>query len=147
VVPFFKKLAPSGVLPITDERMTRFWITLEQGVRFVMDSLVRMRGGELFVPKIPSMKVIDLACAMAPEARLEIVGIRPGEKLHEEMISGADSRRTLDMGDYYLIQPEMEWWHEEKLAGVPVLDGFSYASDTNDQWLTVDQLHEMVAGV
>jgi UDP-N-acetylglucosamine 4,6-dehydratase len=104
-----------------------------------------MRGGELFVPKIPSMKVVDLACAMAPEARLEIVGIRPGEKLHEEMISGPDSRRALDMGDYYLIQPEMDWWHPGELAGAPVADGFSYASNTNERWLSVDDLRSMIA--
>jgi UDP-N-acetylglucosamine 4,6-dehydratase len=147
VVPYFKQLAPSGVLPITDERMTRFWITLDQGVQFVIDSLARLHGGELFVPKIPSMKVVDLACAIAPEARLQMVGIRPGEKLHEEMISAADARRTIDMGDYYVIQPEMEWWQAKKLDGAPVVDGFSYASDTNDRWLTVQQLREMAAGV
>lgn len=147
VVPFFKQLASSGELPITDERMTRFWITLEQGVQFVMDCLERMHGGELFVPKIPSMRVVDLANALAPEATLRIVGIRPGEKLHEEMISAPDSRRTVDMGDYYVIQPEMEWWPEQRLDGAPVDDGFSYASDTNADWLTVDELREMVASV
>ena len=110
VVPFFQKLAPTGELPITDERMTRFWITLDQGVRFVRGCFERMHGGELFVPKIPSMRVVDLARAVAPTAKLRIVGIRPGEKLHEEMISSSDSRRTLDMGDYYVIQPEMEWF-------------------------------------
>jgi UDP-N-acetylglucosamine 4,6-dehydratase/5-epimerase len=144
VVPFFQQQAPSGELPITDERMTRFWITLEQGVRFVIESLDRMKGGELFVPKIPSMKVTDLATALAPDARTRVVGIRPGEKLHEEMISAPDSRRTIDMGDYYVIQPEMEWWPERQLGGTPVPDGFSYASDTNTNWLTVDELREMV---
>jgi UDP-N-acetylglucosamine 4,6-dehydratase/5-epimerase len=147
VVPHFKQLAPNGVLPITDERMTRFWITLEQGVHFVMRSLERMHGGELFVPKIPSMRVVDLAKAMAPDAKLDVVGIRPGEKLHEEMISAPDSRRTVDMGDYYVIQPEMEWWPEQHLDGQPVPDGFSYASNTNDQWLSVDELRQMVASV
>jgi UDP-N-acetylglucosamine 4,6-dehydratase len=147
VVPFFKKLASTGVLPITDRRMTRFWITLDQGVRFVIDSLVRMHGGELFVPKIPSMKVVDLACAMAPDARLEIVGIRPGEKVHEEMISAPDSRRTLDMGEYYVIQPEMEWWKDRTLDGEAVADGFSYASNTNNEWLTVEQLRQMIESV
>ena len=147
VVPYFKQLASTGELPITDERMTRFWITLEQGVQFVMDSLERMHGGELFVPKIPSMHVVDLARAMAPEATLKMVGIRPGEKLHEEMISAPDSRRTVDMGSYYVIQPEMEWWPEQHLDGDPVPDGFSYASDTNSEWLTVDELRDMVASV
>lgn len=147
VVPFFKLLASSGELPITDDRMTRFWITLEQGVQFVMDSLERMHGGELSVPKIPSVRVVDLAKALAPEAQLKIVGIRPGEKLHEEMISAPDSRRTVDMGDYYVIQPQMDWWPEHRLDGLPVPDGFSYASDTNEEWLTVDQLRDMVASV
>jgi UDP-N-acetylglucosamine 4,6-dehydratase len=147
VVPYFKDRAASGVLPITDERMTRFWITLEQGVRFVMDSLAAMHGGELFVPKIPSMRVIDLARAMAPTARLQMVGIRPGEKLHEEMIAASDARRTVDMGTYFVIQPEMDWWPELRLDGSPVDDGFAYASDANTDWLTVDQLREMVADV
>ena len=147
VVPLFKRLAETGELPITDERMTRFWITLQQGVDFVMESLERMHGGELFVPKIPSMKVTDLAKAFAPDARLNVVGIRPGEKLHEEMISAADSRRTIDMGAYYVIQPEMDWWPAHELDGSPVEDGFSYASDTNTHWLTLDQLRTMVADV
>ena len=143
VVPYFRQLASTGELPITDERMTRFWITLEQGVRFVIESLERMHGGELFVPKIPSMKVTDLAAALAPDARLRVVGIRPGEKLHEEMISSPDARRTLDMGSYYVIQPEMEWWPEQQLSGEPVPEDFSYASDTNSEWLSVDALRAM----
>jgi len=147
VVPLFTRLAASGVLPITDERMTRFWITLEQGVQFVMDCLERMHGGELFVPKIPSMRVVDLARAVAPDARLEIVGIRPGEKLHEEMISAPDSRRTLDLGRYYVIQPEMDWWPEQNMNGNQVPDGFSYASDTNSEWLSVDELRSMAERV
>jgi len=146
VVPHFMQLASTGELPITDDRMTRFWITLEHGVRFVMESLERMRGGELFVPKIPSMRVVDLARALAPDAKMNIVGIRPGEKLHEEMISVPDAHRTVDMGDYYVIQPEMDWWPaEEELGGSPVPDGFSYASDSNTEWLTVEQLRAMVA--
>ncbi|HET6380854.1 MAG TPA: UDP-N-acetylglucosamine 4,6-dehydratase (inverting) [candidate division Zixibacteria bacterium] len=147
VVPYFKQLEPTGELPITDERMTRFWITLDQGVRFVRESLERMHGGELFVPKIPSMRVVDLAKAMAPNAKLKVVGIRPGEKLHEEMISAPDSRRTLDMGTYYVIQPELDWWPEQQLEGTPVPEGFSYASDTNTEWLDVDQLRTMLADV
>jgi UDP-N-acetylglucosamine 4,6-dehydratase len=144
VVPLFRQLAPSGKLPITDERMTRFWITLEQGVNFVMDALLTMQGGEIFVPKIPSMRVVDLAKAMAPRAELEFVGIRPGEKLHEEMISPPDSRRTIDIGDSYVIQPEMDWWGRASLDGSPVADGFSYASDTNEHWLSVDDLRQML---
>jgi UDP-N-acetylglucosamine 4,6-dehydratase/5-epimerase len=145
VVPFFRDRAASGALPITDERMTRFWITLDQGVRFVMDSLARMHGGELFVPKIPSMRVVDLAAAIAPEARLEVVGIRPGEKLHEEMINVSDARSTVDMGDYYVIQPELDWWPKEQLEGSAVPEGFSYSSDQNTQWLSIDELRTMAA--
>ncbi len=145
VVPFFRQLAPSGVLPITDERMTRFWITLQQGVQFVLSSLERMHGGELFVPKIPSMRVVDLAAAMAPGARLEMVGIRPGEKLHEEMISASDARSTVDAGEYYVIQPELDFWPEGRTVGSPIPEGFSYASDTNDRWLSVDELRHMIA--
>ena len=145
VVPYFRQLAPTGVLPITDERMTRFWITLDQGVRFVLASLKRMRGGELFVPKIPSMRVVDLARAMAPEAELKVIGVRPGEKLHEEMINVSDARSTVDAGDHYVIEPELDFWPRGSIDGTRLSDGFSYASDTNDRWLTVEQLQDMVA--
>ena len=147
VVPFFERLAPTGVIPITDERMTRFWITLDQGVDFVIAMLGEMRGGELFVPKIPSMRVIDLARAIAPEARLETVGIRPGEKVHEQMISVDDARRTVDAGAFYVIQPDVDWWDRNAWAhAAAVPDGFSYTSDTNRDWLTVEQLRVMVDG-
>ncbi|WP_209121613.1 UDP-N-acetylglucosamine 4,6-dehydratase (inverting) [Alkalihalobacillus sp. BA299] len=145
VVPFFKGIKQTGELPITDERMTRFWITLEQGVQFVIDNLERMKGGEIFVPKIPSMKVTDLAEAIAPECKIKIVGIRPGEKLHEAMITEDDARRTLEYDTYYVIQPEFPWWREEYSNGGKVLpDGFSYVSNVNDDWLTVDELRELV---
>lgn len=144
VIPFFKSKVESGVLPITDDQMTRFWITLDQGVKFVFDSLERMHGGEIFVPKIPSMRITDLARVIAPDAKLEIVGIRPGEKLHEEMISPNDARRTLDMGDHYVIQPEMEWWVDSTLKGEAVADGFAYSSETNTDWLSDAQLREMI---
>lgn len=145
VVPFFKKIRHTGKLPITDERMTRFWITLDQGVQFVIDNLQRMRGGEIFVPKIPSMRVVDLAEAIAPECEIEIVGIRPGEKLHEAMISEDDARRTLEFDTYYVIQPEFPWWSEEAMKdGTPLPDGFKYTSDTNSQWLTVEELRALV---
>jgi len=144
VVPVFRELAQSGTLPITDERMTRFWLTLDRAVDFVFASLAGMSGGELFVPKIPSMRVVDLAAAMAPQAKLEIVGIRPGEKLHEEMISASDARSTVDMGSHYIVQPEFEWWSKERVSGDPVPDGFSYASNTNSEWLSVDQLRELL---
>ena len=146
VVPLFKRLAETGVLPITDDRMTRFWITLDQGVKFVLQALEHMHGGELFVPKIPSMRVTDLAAAIAPDARLEVVGIRPGEKLHEEMISVEDARRTVDAGEFYVMKPEFDWWHEFNWpTATPLADGFRYTSDTNTQWLSVDDLRAMVA--
>jgi UDP-N-acetylglucosamine 4,6-dehydratase/5-epimerase len=144
VVPLFRARAETGVLPITDERMTRFWITLQQGVEFVISSLAMMRGGELFVPKIPSMRVADLATAIAPDARLEIVGIRPGEKLHEEMISVDDARRTIDIGDRYVIQPDFGWWGNDHLDGTPMPDDFAYTSDRNDTWLDVDGLRNLL---
>jgi UDP-N-acetylglucosamine 4,6-dehydratase len=145
VVPFFQRLAPTGVLPITDDRMTRFWITLDQGVDFVIAMLGEMHGGELFVPKIPSMHIVDLAKAVAPDARLDIIGIRPGEKIHEQMISIDEARRTMDAGAFYVIQPDADWWDGSTWAHVnPVPDGFSYTSDKNSQWLTVDQLRAMI---
>lgn len=145
VVPFFKKLRSTGVLPITDERMTRFWITLDQGVQFVLDSLKRMHGGEIFVPKIPSMKVTDLAEAIAPECKIEYIGIRPGEKLHEVMITEDDARRTLEYDTYYVIQPEFPWWkHESIQDGRPLEDGFRYSSELNDHWLSVADLRQLI---
>lgn len=147
VVPFFKKLKAQGEiqLPITDERMTRFWITLDQGVQFVIDNLERMKGGEIFIPKIPSMKVVDLAEAIAPECEIKIVGIRPGEKLHEAMINEDDARQTLEYDSYYVIQPEFPWWREEySNGGKPLPEGFTYISDVNEHWLTVDELRELV---
>lgn len=144
VVPFFKKIKHTGRLPITDERMTRFWITLDQGVQFVIDSLDRMRGGEIFVPKIPSMGIMDLAQAICPECDIDIVGIRPGEKLHEVMITEDDARHTVEFDDYYTIVPEFTWWGSEVEKGKQVSDGFVYSSDTNTDWLTVEQLEKMI---
>lgn len=145
VVPFFKKIRETGVIPITDERMTRFWITLDQGVQFVLDSLDRLHGGEIFVPKIPSMKVTDLAEAIAPECKMEIVGIRPGEKLHEAMITEDDARKTLEYSSYYVIQPEFPWWRSDyNNGGEQLADNFKYTSDTNTEWLTVEELRALV---
>jgi UDP-N-acetylglucosamine 4,6-dehydratase len=143
-VPLFRRLGRSGVLPITDERMTRFWITLDQGVRFVLRALEQMHGGELFVPKIPSMRVVDLAAALAPDAKLEIVGIRPGEKVHEEMISVEDARRTVDAGEFYVMKPDAYWWPPDHWPhAMPLPEGFRYSSDSNSDWLSVDQLRVM----
>jgi len=117
VIPFFLKMRATGKVPITDERMTRFWITLDQGVEFVLRSLERMRGGEIFVPKIPSMRIMDLVKALAPECQTEIVGIRPGEKLHEVMVSVDDARQTLELDDHYVIQPQFPWWAADVADG------------------------------
>ncbi|MEK4173667.1 UDP-N-acetylglucosamine 4,6-dehydratase (inverting) [Lysinibacillus sp. FSL L8-0312] len=145
VVPFFKKIKEAGTLPITDDRMTRFWITLEQGVQFVLNNLERMYGGEIFVPKIPSMKVTDLAKAIAPECEIKIIGIRPGEKLHEAMIMEDDARHTIEFDDYYVIQPELAWWPQGQLNGGKALpDGFAYTSDNNNEWLNIEQLRDLV---
>ena len=146
VIPFFRNLVAKGEpLPITDQRMTRFWITLPQAVDFVIDSFSDMSGGELYVPRIPSMKVVDLAEAIAPGAPTVDIGIRPGEKLHEEMISAEDSRRTVRRADRYVVQPTLAIWGDFKEAdGEAVPDGFSYISDTNDMWLGVDEIRTML---
>lgn len=146
VMPLFKRMRDEGVteLPITDPRMTRFWITLDQGVAFVLSSLQRMIGGELFVPKIPSMRITDLAEALVPDATFKEIGIRPGEKLHEIMVPREDGRLTLDLGDRYVIEPHFQFWnreeYRERYGGEPVDPDFEYASDTNTEWLTADQL-------
>jgi UDP-N-acetylglucosamine 4,6-dehydratase len=148
VVPLFLERRPTGVLPITDPRMTRFWITLDQGVRFVVKSLERMHGGELFVPKIPSMRIVDLATALAPECRLDVIGMRPGERLHEVMVPGDDARNTVEYADSFIIQPGFPWWAPENCnGGKPCPDGFRYSSDTNDRWLTADELRQMAHAV
>lgn len=149
VIPFFLKLKQTGVLPITDPRMTRFWITLEQGVNFVLDCIDRMVGGELFVPKIPSMNIMDLAKAIAPECKTEVVGIRPGEKLHEVMVTRDDARRTLEFNDHYLIQPDFKFWIRrfDNDSGKPVPEDFEYNSGTNSWWLTIEELREMIKNI
>lgn len=145
VIPYFKKLATEGKpFPITDKRMTRFWITLEQAVEFVLESFEIMKGGELFVPRIPSMKIMDLAEAIKRDFQYEEIGIRPGEKLHEEMISPDDSRRTIKMRNRYVVSPIYAEWGYEPPKGEKVSDGFSYRSDTNDLWLTIEQLQRLI---
>lgn len=148
VIPVFKEQAATGVLSITDERMTRFWITLEQAVQFVLSSMDLVTGGETFVPKIPSMRIVDLARAMAPEAEHRITGIRPGEKLHEVMVTEDEARVTYDVGDRYVIMPSRPTWHSvPPERGTPLPDGFRYSSDNNTEWLTEEQLLEMTKGV
>jgi UDP-N-acetylglucosamine 4,6-dehydratase len=148
VIPIFKQQALSGVISITDERMTRFWITLEQAVDFVLTSMPLVRGGETFVPKIPSMKIVDVAAALGPDAERRVVGIRPGEKLHEVMVTEDEARHSFDLGDRYVILPQGGHWvkaHAERGEALP--DGFRYSSDANDDWLDDEQLLEMAGAV
>ena len=147
VVPLFLSKRKEGVLPITDERMTRFWIPLSQGVEFVMDCIGNMQGGEIFIPKIPSMKMVDLARAIAPDCRLETIGIRPGEKLHEVMVTEDDARNTVEYSDRYIIMPLFDWSSAGQwlVNGSRCPDGFRYGSDTNDRWLSKEELMRMVA--
>ena len=144
VIPLFKKQRDTGTVTITDDRMTRFWITLEQGVQFVIRCIEEMKGGEVFVPKIPSMKITDLADAIAPECKKDIVGIRPGEKLHEVLLSEDETRNAVEREDSFVIQPENPTWTEDGWPEPNISDGFRYASDNNKEWLTVDQLKEMI---
>lgn len=146
VIPFFRRLAAEGrSLPITDMRMTRFFITLEQAVRFVVDSFDVMHGGELYVPRIPSMKITDLAQAVAPGAQMHNAGLRPGEKLHEEMVSAEEGRRALRHGERYIIQPDLaSWGYVPPTDAQPVPDGFHYRSDTNDQWYGPDDIADVI---
>jgi UDP-N-acetylglucosamine 4,6-dehydratase len=144
VIPLFKTQAATGVLTITDERMTRFWITIRQAVDFVISSIGRMGGGEIFVPRIPSMRVTDVALALAPEAEHRVIGIRPGEKLHEVLVTEDEARHTFEVKGGYVILPEYATWEVREVdAGRALPDGFHYASDTNDTWLGVDELRAM----
>jgi len=147
VVTVFLQQRATGRLTLTDERMTRFWLTLEQGVRFVIHCIEKMCGGEVFVPKIPSMKTIDLAKAIAPGTALEIVGIRPGEKLHEVLISEDESRTTVELEDMYIVQPSANAWfgHDWQSEGQALPGGFRFGSDNNPNWLNITQIRDMVA--
>jgi UDP-N-acetylglucosamine 4,6-dehydratase len=142
------KKRDSGVLPITDPRMTRFNISLEEGVNLVFFALENAWGGEIFVPKIPSYRITDVATAIAPSCRQEVIGIRPGEKIHEEMITEADSYTTVDIGEYYAILPQQPIWSLEEYTKAfqakAVEPGFQYNSGTNEDWLTVEQIRELV---
>ena len=146
VIPFFLKCRKAGVLPITDPRMTRFWITLEHAVNFVLKCLETMVGGELFVPKLPSMNIMDLAKVVAPECKNEIVGIRPGEKLHEIMIPRDNARRTIEYDDHYVIQPDFVFWGKrfKDNGSKPVPAEFEYSSGDNPWMLTPDQMREII---
>jgi UDP-N-acetylglucosamine 4,6-dehydratase len=151
VIPFFKEKRKTGVLPITDPRMTRFWITLSEGAAFVDRCLGIMRGGEIFIPKLSSMKITDLASAIGPECKQQVIGIRPGEKLHEIMIPSDEARHTLEFPQYYMIYPDgAVWGYDNSLKygneeGKPVDESFAYASDTNTDWVTAAKLQEIIS--
>jgi UDP-N-acetylglucosamine 4,6-dehydratase len=156
VIPFFQKLSREGAatLPITDPRMTRFWITLQQGVDFVLSCMKMARGGEIFVPKIPSMSLTDLARCLAPGIPIDVVGIRPGEKLHEVLITAEEARTVVEIKDRYIIRPVFKFWSDEEgeaeaevTQGAPVADGFVYSSDRNDDWMDGERLGSMLREV
>jgi UDP-N-acetylglucosamine 4,6-dehydratase len=149
VVPVFLKQRDQNKLTITDRRMTRFWLTLDQGVKFVIHCIEKMQGGEVFVPKIPSMKVVDIARVVAPEAELEEIGIRPGEKLHEVLIHEDEARATVELEEMFVVQPSAVLWfgHGWQGKGQPLPDGFRYASDSNKVTLSLEEIREIVASV
>jgi len=141
VIPVFLEQRRTGRVTVTDPRMTRFWLTLEQGVRFVIRCIEHMHGGEVFIPKIPSMNIMDLVQAIAPDCKVDYIGIRPGEKLHEVLLSEDESRHALELDDMYVIRPLYNWWETKNWSeGKPVPEGFRYTSDTNTHWLSVDEL-------
>lgn len=145
VIPLFKEQSKNGKITITDNRMTRFWITLEQGVRFVINSIKLMNSGEIFVPKIPSMNITDLAHAIAPDSKQEIIGIRPGEKLHEELITEDEARHAREFYDYFIIYPEYHFWKEDFISkGKSCPERFKYTSNENNEWLTKEELKKIV---
>jgi len=145
VIPMFMEQRKRGRVTITDPRMTRFWLTLEHGVRFVIRAIEQMHGGEIFVPKIPSMRLVDLAEAVAPGCVVEYIGIRPGEKLHEVLLSEDEARNAVELDEMYIIQPSHPWWKGTNwLHGRELPQGFRYTSDSNEQWLTNEQLQELI---
>ncbi|MFC2061395.1 UDP-N-acetylglucosamine 4,6-dehydratase (inverting) [Elusimicrobiota bacterium] len=148
VVPLFNKQKKTGAITITDKRMSRFWITIEQGVEFVVNCINEMHGGEVFIPKIPSMKIVDLAKVIAPESEVNIIGIRPGEKLHECLITKDEGRHTLELEDCYVIEPEHAFWKIKSWPDSKNLpEDFMYESDTNDSWLTIEELKKMLGNL
>jgi len=147
VIPLFREQKKTGKITITDERMTRFWLTLDQAVELVVNALCHMQGGEIFVPKIPSMKIMDLAKAVAPECKMEVIGIRPGEKLHEALIMEEEGRNTVAYNGMYVIMPNLSWWERQNYkTGKKLPDDFVYTSNTNDEWLSVEDLKKIVYG-
>ncbi len=148
VIPLFLEQRKNGKLTVTDKRMTRFWITLDQGVRFVIRCIEEMHGGEVFVPKIPSMNIMELVKALAPDVGVQMIGIRPGEKVHEVLVSEDEASHTLELDDMFVIEPTHPWWSSEKWAhGRHLKEGFKYGSDTNPHKLSAEELQKMVAGL
>ena len=148
IVPIFLRQRKDGVITITDDRMTRFWITLEAGARFVIKSAELMEGGEIFVPKIPSMRVTDIAEAIAPEARRDVIGIRPGEKIHEVLLTEDESRHAGEFDDRFEIYPEHHWWTpKKKEPALPLADGFRYSSDNNTEWMSPQELRDLLPSI
>jgi UDP-N-acetylglucosamine 4,6-dehydratase len=145
VIPLFLEQREAGTVTVTDERMTRFWITLQQGVDFVVKCLGVMEGGEVFVPKIPSMRIMDLAAAVAPGCQVKFTGIRPGEKVHEVLVSEDEAHHTIELDDLFLIKPLHPWWRADNWSGGrAVPDGFRFSSDSNDKWLSVGDLSALI---
>lgn len=146
VIPLFIKQRKNKKITITDKRMTRFWLTLEQGVRFVIHCTEQMRGGEVFIPKIPSTRIIDLANVIAPDAEMEVIGIRPGEKLHEVLIHEDEARSAVELDNMFVVQPTAALWfgHEWQEKGSTLAEGFRYTSETNPEWLTKEQIKEII---
>jgi UDP-N-acetylglucosamine 4,6-dehydratase (inverting) len=145
VIPLFKKQREKGEVTITDKRMTRFWLTLTQGVEFVISCIDKMQGGEVFVPKVPSMKMVDLAKAVVPGCKVKYIGIRPGEKINECLLTEDEARNSLELDNYFVIKPQHPFWKDENhKKGKALPDGFRYASDNNSEWLTDEQIKEMI---
>lgn len=145
VIPLFKKQSSTGTITITDKRMTRFWLSLEQGVEFVIKRIVMMQGGEVFIPKIPSMKIVDLAKVIAPKCNIKFTGIRPGEKINECLLTEDESRHSLEFEDFFVIKPEHPWWNRRNWKkGKSLVEGSRYTSDNNDKWLTIKELKSML---
>ena len=146
VIPVFKRQREDGLITLTDDRMTRFWLSIDQGVRFTIRCIEQMLGGEVFVPKLPSTRVADIAKAVAPEAEVELIGIRPGEKMHEVLVSEDEARHTLEMDDMYVVEPPGALWfgHEWREKGKRLAEGFTYSSQSNQQVLTSDEIRELV---
>jgi UDP-N-acetylglucosamine 4,6-dehydratase (inverting) len=145
VIPLFLSQKEKGEVTITDENMTRFWITLDQGARFVLKCLETMKGGEIFVPRMPSMKIIDLADAIAPEAKKKIIGTKPGEKIHETLLTKEEARHTREAEEYFIVEPEFAFWDKNNFKDHKFLsDGFSYSSDNNDKWISKEQMVEIL---